>query len=269
MIKRFFHKLNSLNVHYLLISGQAAVLYGAATFSEDVDIWVKPEANNWNRFLRLLRSLKARIYKLTPPISMELIRRGHGYHFQLPSGEKEIPFWFLDVMGIVPRISDFNSAFENATYQESEWGRISVVGIRELVEIKKTRRLEDYPVISNLVKIEYNNLYPSISSQDWEWILNNTFEIEDIIYYLSKHRKARAIASSSARECLSLIIKTLVEKREKELYIKEASQQIALEIEKLRQEDRVYWQPIIEELGQLKRKKLLLLEDSALPSFIP
>src|SRR5690606_5914107 len=29
-------------VEWLLISGQATILYGAATFSEDVDLWVKP-----------------------------------------------------------------------------------------------------------------------------------------------------------------------------------------------------------------------------------
>jgi len=35
MTKKFFHNLNSLKVSYILISGQATVLYGAATFSED------------------------------------------------------------------------------------------------------------------------------------------------------------------------------------------------------------------------------------------
>ena len=39
-------------VRYLLISGQATILYGAATFSEDVDIWVEPDKDNIQRFVQ-------------------------------------------------------------------------------------------------------------------------------------------------------------------------------------------------------------------------
>jgi len=67
MIKKFFHGLNSKNISYLLISGQASILYGASTFSEDIDLWVKPQPDNWNRFLNVLASVKANTYKLTPP----------------------------------------------------------------------------------------------------------------------------------------------------------------------------------------------------------
>lgn len=259
MIKRFFHELNSQKISYLLISGQATVLYGAATFSEDVDIWVKPEVSNWNKFLKLLRLLRARIYKLTPPLSMELIRKGHGYHFQLPSDEKGIPFWFLDVMGVVPRVLDFASAFENATYLESEWGRLSVVGIRDLVEIKKTRRLEDYPAISNLVRIEYEGL-PSkeISSNDWKWVLSNSFDIDDILYYLRRHSLAESVGASLSRKCISLCMRAIANQKRREGYTEAAAKEIALEIEDLRKQDRLYWQPIIDELKLIKEKGLLL-----------
>ena len=263
MIKRFFQALNSEEVLYLLISGQATVLYGAATFSEDIDIWVNPTPQDWNKLLKVIRRLKGKVYKLTPPLRMDLIRKGHGYHFQFQQrGNLE---WFLDVMGKPPRVGDFISAFKKAVYHRTEWGRIPVIGIRELVEIKKTRRLEDYPVISNLVRIEYNNLHPSVSFQDWEWILKNTFEIEDVIYYLSNHRRARAVVDSLKRKCLTFVNKALIEKRRKEFYIKGASKQIALEIEELREKDRVYWQPIIEELRRLKREGELLPENDTPP----
>ncbi|MBU4199499.1 MAG: hypothetical protein KKG09_02255 [Verrucomicrobia bacterium] len=51
MIKRFFHGLMENKVEFLLISGQAAILYGAATFSEDIDLWIKPTAGNCRRRL--------------------------------------------------------------------------------------------------------------------------------------------------------------------------------------------------------------------------
>ena len=47
MIASFFQNLDARHVEYLLISGQATVLYGAATFSEDIDLWVnKPTIGN-------------------------------------------------------------------------------------------------------------------------------------------------------------------------------------------------------------------------------
>ena len=42
MIANFFQSLSEHGVEYLLISGQAAILYGAATFSEDIDLWINP-----------------------------------------------------------------------------------------------------------------------------------------------------------------------------------------------------------------------------------
>jgi hypothetical protein len=46
MIASFFQSLEEHGVAYLLISGQATVLYGAATFSEDIDLWLNPAAEN-------------------------------------------------------------------------------------------------------------------------------------------------------------------------------------------------------------------------------
>lgn len=46
MIANFFQSLDRNGGEYLLISGQAAVLYGAATFSEDIDLWINPTETN-------------------------------------------------------------------------------------------------------------------------------------------------------------------------------------------------------------------------------
>ena len=68
MIASFFQSLESSGVAYLLISGQATVLYGAATFSEDIDLWIEPSPENVERFRAALHQVKARYYKLTPPL---------------------------------------------------------------------------------------------------------------------------------------------------------------------------------------------------------
>ena len=262
MIKKFFQRLNSEKVSYILISGQATILYGAATFSEDIDIWIKPSPQDWNKFLKISRQLGGQIYKLTPPLKMKLIQKGHGYHFQF--SHKSGSVWFLDVMGKVPRVESFQKAVQNLTYHNTDWGLLPVIGIRELVEIKKTRRLSDYPIISNLVRIEYEKLKPRISPQNWIWILNNCFEISDLLYYLKKHRRAREIARTSPRKHLACLIKAV--DTEKEHWIQKASRQLLQEIEKLRHQDIIYWRPVIEELKLLQKKKQLLPEGSIPPS---
>jgi len=71
MIANFFRSLDRHGVEYLLISGQATVLYGAATFSEDIDLWLSPTHENSARFLAALRECSAHYYKLTPALTVE------------------------------------------------------------------------------------------------------------------------------------------------------------------------------------------------------
>ena len=54
MIANFFQSLERHGVEYLLISGQATVLYGAATFSEDIDLWISPTKEITNNFFQPL-----------------------------------------------------------------------------------------------------------------------------------------------------------------------------------------------------------------------
>ncbi|MBI1870542.1 MAG: hypothetical protein HYS07_05030 [Chlamydiae bacterium] len=269
MIKRFFQDLNISGVSYMLISGQASVIYGAATFSEDIDLWVQPVKENWNRFLKVLGSVGAVIYKLTPPISMKWISQGHGFHFQIPDEDKNIPFWFLDVMGVAPRVGDYDDSFKRVKYPMTDWGKIPVVAIRDLVEIKKTRRLEDYPIISNLVRIESRNLSErKLKMNDWKWILKNSFEVEDILDYLQSDETAKTIGAHLSRKCLSLCLQALLQDHRKAVHLKEASQEMALEIEESRRRDRIYWAPIIDELKVLKKNNRLLVPGNKPPRMV-
>ena len=143
MIASFFQSLSRHRVEHLLISGQATVLYGAATFSEDIDLWIDPTAENCDRFALTLRECGARYYKLTPPLTLEYLARGHGLHFFL-SGRNASEM-FLDILGKPPRVGSFAAAATAARWMETEWGRLHIIDLRDLVELKKTQRLEDYP----------------------------------------------------------------------------------------------------------------------------
>jgi hypothetical protein len=37
-----FHACEARGVRYLLINGQASVLYGASHFTQDFDLWIEP-----------------------------------------------------------------------------------------------------------------------------------------------------------------------------------------------------------------------------------
>ncbi len=143
-----FRSLERRGVRYLLISGQASVLYGAAEFSEDVDLWVSPEARNFRALVFALRDAEARVHKLTPPLDPSLARGGHGFHFLLPSEGDEPRY--LDIMGKPPRVGTFAAARRRAVVMKTPLGEMPVVAIVDLVELKKTRRLGDYEVISRL-----------------------------------------------------------------------------------------------------------------------
>src|SRR5579859_4039358 len=117
MIESFFQNLNRGATEYLLISGQATVLYGAATFSEDIDLWVNPAAANVERFVTGLRSCDAQYYKLTPPCELPVLLRGHGLHFLLP--QTSGPAVYLDVMGVPPRVPSFGEAIAAARWMET------------------------------------------------------------------------------------------------------------------------------------------------------
>lgn len=253
MIKRFFHNLDCGKVKYLLISGQAAVLYGAAVFSEDIDIWVSPEAGNWKRFAGVLKKSGAEIYKLTPPFDDRYIRKGHGFHFVFPPDSGKTT-WFLDVMGVVPRAGSFSKARESAVLHKTPWGTIPVVGIRALVELKKTRRLQDYETISNLARIECGRLADSARAGDWKWILSNSFDIDDILYCLGNNRKAVEVCKNQRRKCLRYCLKIIKFPGREKKYFSSASKALALEIEELRQKDRDYWRGIIRELKDLNKE---------------
>lgn len=191
MIANFFQSLNKGGVEYLLISGQATVLYGAPTFSEDLDLWINPTALNSDKFLTSLRECAARYYKLTPPLTVEHLLRGHGFHFILGSDQEPV---FLDVMGNPPRAGEFFSVRESACWMQTEWGDVHTIGIQALVDLKQTQRLEDYPIISKLVLARFDQLNRAKSAEAFAWALKNIFTLPELAAFFTEHPEAVALA---------------------------------------------------------------------------
>jgi hypothetical protein len=220
-MRSLFRSFERFGLDYLLISGQASILYGAATFSEDIDIWVRPSPQNLARMLRALASCRARFYKLTPPVTVRFARAGHGFHFAVPG---RIPT-YLDVMGRPPRVGSFDAAARRARWVSTAWGRLPVVSIEDLVALKKTRRLADYDVITNLVQARLRE-EPRPGRGLLRWAARNAFRAEDRLSYLR-----RLGASVTAARCRA---------------------EISRELARCQARDTAYWRRIIRELRRLR-----------------
>ncbi len=262
MIANFFQSLSDRGVEYLLISGQASVLYGAATFSEDIDLWINPTPENRDRFIAALRDCRARFYKLTPQLTAENLSRGHGFHFVLPGGNESD--FFLDVMGSPPRVGSFGASLETARSMETEWGAIRTVGLQLLVELKKTQRLEDYPVISKLALAWFDQPECSKTPGDVRWALQNIFTLPELRIFFAEHAEAVDLSVENLSPVVTELGRQLRSgENGSESVERQVDEWMQQRIADLQQADRRYWREIIAKLKGLRATGKLAPEGSA------
>lgn len=240
-MRRLFRAFERGRVEVLLISGQASVLYGASQFSEDVDLWVRPTSDNLGRLRRALARAGCRVYKLTPPLTLRHARRGHDFHFTSPRAE----IGFVDVMAAPPRVGPFGPAARRARRIRCAWGQIPVVSPEDLVLLKRTRRPADYDVISNLVRLRFEE-DPSTRA----WAVRNTFDPRDLLEFLKTAPRGWRAPSRAAVRALRRGLPSLAPCR----------RALALEMSRLQTRDEEYWRPIIHDLRRLRCAGLLLQE---------
>lgn len=162
--------------------------------------------------------------------SAPLPRAGRGFHFTIPDRLGPI---YLDVMARPPRVGSFAAARRRAQIMSTDWGRVPVVGIEDLVLLKLTRRLSDYEVVSNLVRSRIL-AEPGPGVRLLRWAARHSFRAEDRSAYLAK-----------------LGIRMPVEKCRIE---------IARDVARLQSRDVRYWKPHLAVLRRLRRNGGLLPE---------
>jgi hypothetical protein len=225
-----FRSFDRFGVEYLLISGQACILYGASEFSEDVDIWTRPTASNAANLMRALAACDAVVHKLTPPMTPATMRRGHGYHYKLPDVRQPL---FLDVMPRPPRVGPFAAAARRARRMQSLWGPVRVVAVSDLIELKKTRRLADYDVITNLVRLALEAVHRP-APELLRWAAANAFDAE-----VRAELLGRLGRRPSVEQC---------------------RRAIGREIAQLQAADTAHWRRRIADLRRWRRERSLLVE---------
>lgn len=258
MIASFFQRLDEHDVEWLLISGQATILYGAATFSEDIDLWVQPTPVNFERFLRVVRASGARYYKLTPALSVDASVRRHGFHFVIPGLDAGADL-YLDVMGHPPRVRGFEAACRNAREFETQWGILRTVGIEDLVEIKKTQRPRDYPIISRLVLAFMQQRAPTWTDSDLEWARDHMFDVDEFKRWVTEYPVSLRVLQPGS--VLQRAADQLREQSQLDLRLEdELDEWFERRMAPLRRADRHYWRAVIDELRELRKQGALMPE---------
>lgn len=260
MIANFFQRLDEHGVDWLLISGQATILYGAATFSEDIDVWVEPSQENLSRCALALRSVGALYYKLTPTLTAEYAARHHGFHFTLPEQGGAMAS-FLDLMGRPPRVGAFAEARARARVFETEWGPLPTVAIVDLVELKKTQRPRDYPIISRLAVARVEQAGAGRSDEELGWAFDNVFTLSEFRRLLQAAPEADRVLPTGSIAKRAASAQKVYGDLDPELE-DELEEWFDARMAPLRRADRQFWRAVIDELRQLRSTGRLASEGS-------
>lgn len=148
----------------ILSSGQAVVLHRLAVMSKDGD-WIlreTPEALG-----HVLQTLAARgaCYRFGAPLDVRWMRGGWSAHFEFREGALRVR---TDFVTRPPRIPPDRLA---AVWAEPAAGDIPFVGVRDLIELKKTNREKDYPVIGDLARMLTDPLARMLQSRSAQDLL--------------------------------------------------------------------------------------------------
>jgi len=256
-MRALFRAFRAHRVRYLVVGGQAAILYGASHFSQDLDLWIDPGGDNVRRFLDALQALHARVHKLTPPLIPAFLERGHGFHFIIPLREGAV---YLDVMGRPPRVGRFAGAWKRAEIMPTPWSRLPVVSIPDLVEMKKTNRPADYDVISRLALIRVGQAdrpSPAVLG----WALDHLFRVEDVLEFLRRFGMRRGLGTPRGMAWLRRWRGLLARgKQPSRAEVDRAARALGEKAQKLQAAGRRYWLVRIEELRRLRSGGGLLPE---------
>lgn len=231
-------------VRALLIGGQACIVHGAAEFSRDSDFIVLVSTENLRRLRRALKELQAENIFL-PPFKAAHLRRGHACHFRCHA--EGIEGLRVDVMARLRGCDDFEELWSRRIEVALPDGlRIPVIGLRDLVQCKKTQRDKDWFMLRRLVEndIRLHRERPRRGQVRW-WLL--------------ECRTAETLMSLAAE--FPQEAKRLVQRRpllRSALAGDESALTTALaeEERREREQDREYWKPLREELESMRRERL-------------
>lgn len=232
--------LRQHEVPYLMMGGQACILYGAGEFSRDLDVVLAARPEGFERLCASAEALRATPIAV-PPLRLDLLERGHVVHLRCERADTA--GLRLDVTTRPPRIGDPSALWDRAAEVATPDGeRLPVLGLADLVATKKTQRDKDWAIIGALIDADIARHPGAGTAQRRLWLQ----EARDADVLLSLVVSDPALAAEVAAE-RSAVRAALAGNRE-QLELELAYEQI-----RGRAADRVYWAPLIKEQEEMRR----------------
>lgn len=242
-IRKVLSSMRDHRVQCLLMGGQACVLYGAAEFSRDTDLAIVASEENASRLMEAMASLDAEVIAI-PPFLLKHLEAGHAVHFRCR--HPEAVGMRVDVMSRMRGVADFRELWERRTTLEMEEGTVfEVLSLPDLVQAKKTQRDKDWPMIRRLLEANYFAHRSSPTPQQLDFWFRE-LRTPALLIELAQAYPREAEKTT----CLRPLIHHAISRNEPALLE-------ALETEEREERiaDQRYWQPLREELEQLRRER--------------
>jgi len=139
-------------VRYLLMGGQACILYGGAEFSRDTDLVLLGDEANLGRLRTALDELQAETIAV-PPFEKRYLDEGLAVHFRCR--HPDAPGMRVDVMTRLPGLPDFHKLWEARVTMDLDGEPVDVLCLPDLIRAKKTQRDKDWSMIRRLMEANY------------------------------------------------------------------------------------------------------------------
>ncbi len=231
------------NARFLVMGGQACILYGGAEFSRDLDLAITTDPENLKLLELALEELKAeQIFE--PALAAAPLERGHACHFRC--GAAGMERLRIDLMGTMRGCLPFEELWKHrTTIMAPDYGEVDLLSLPDLVRAKKTQRDKDWPMIRRLVDANYLQFREAPTR-------------ERVLFWLQECRTPQLlgeITSAFPVEAEAL--------RSQRPLLEAASQarfdevEAALRQEELRERelDRAYWAPLRSELELWRQQR--------------
>jgi hypothetical protein len=229
------------SVKCLLMGGQACVHYGAAEFSKDIDFAILSDEANLAALSQTLGKLHAELIAV-PPFERRHLENGQALHFRCTEGPAK--GMRIDVMSRMRGVAPFAELWKRRTTLTLPGGLgIEVLGLRDLVQAKKTQRDKDWPMIARLVEVHYlNHRGESTATQREFWFreLRNA----DLLTLLAAEFAEEAAALAGKRPAIAAALAQ-----------QDVRRALRDEEERERAADQAYWEPLKKQLEELRRRK--------------
>lgn len=226
----------------LLIGGQAAIVYGAIEFSRDCDCIVLAEPENLSRLRSALAELAAD-QVFVPPLEIDYLSRGHACHFRCQAPDVE--GFRIDITARLRGVAPFAALWERRHTVTSTSPPVEIINLRDLVQSKKTQRDKDWVMLSRLIEADIVRDLGAPSTDQPAWWLKESRDPARLTQLVERFpREAETTVGqrpllkwAMARDTPNLLSAL----KEEELNEREA--------------DRRYWEPLMEELRILRRRR--------------